>query len=308
MRIVFMGSGAFACPIVRAIHGASAGQLVGVVTQPDRPKGRNRQVASCPVKELMAGTGAKILTPEKIGSAVDELRALAPDLVVVADYGQYIPSSVLAIPPRRAINVHPSLLPKYRGAAPIQWAIANGDAMTGVTVQYVAKKMDSGDVLLQQEFDIEDNDTAETLEARLSEAGAELALRAIEEIETGSVHATPQDDAHASYARKLIKDDGRIDWSKPAQVIRNRVRGFYPWPGCHTVFSGTFLKVIKCSVEPSSVVRLPSSVISADGPGPLVGTGDACLRLLEVQPEGKKPMSGADFVRGYRVNVGDRFG
>ena len=308
MRIVFMGSGAFACPIVRAIHGASAAQLVGVVTQPDRPKGRNRKVAACPVKEMVADTGAKILTPEKVGSAVDEIRALAPDLIVVADYGQYIPSSVLAIPPKRAINVHPSLLPKYRGAAPIQWAIANGDAMTGVTVQYVAKKMDSGDILLQQEFEIDPDDTAETLEERLAEAGAELALRAIEEIETGSVHATPQDESHATYARKLIKDDGKIDWTKPAREICNRVRGFHPWPGCHTVFSGTFLKVLKCSVESSSVVRLPSSVISSEGPGPLVGTGNACLRLIEVQPEGKKPMSGADFARGYRVNVGDQFG
>ncbi|MFH0909448.1 MAG: methionyl-tRNA formyltransferase [bacterium] len=304
MRIVFMGSGAFACPIVRAIHGASAGKLVGVVTQPDRPKGRNRQVAACPVKEIVAGTGVKILTPEKIGAAVDELRALAPDLIVVADYGQYIPSSVLAIPPKRAINVHPSLLPKYRGAAPIQWAIANGDTKTGVTVQYVAKKMDSGDVLLQQEFDIGADDTAETLEARLAEAGAELVLRAIEEIETGSVHATPQDEAHATYARKLIKDDGRIDWSLPARTIRDRVRGFQPWPG--SFCAAQKLKVLAARAEDGS--GSPGTILDIGADGPLVAAGDGALRLIAVHPEGKKSMSGADFVRGYRVNVGDRFG
>jgi methionyl-tRNA formyltransferase len=305
MRIVFMGSGSFACPVVAALLERHGADVIGVVTQPDRPKGRNRVPAPCPVKERAAGRGPRILTPEKISEAAEELRAMAPDLIVVADYGQYIPQAVLAIPPMRAINVHPSLLPRYRGAAPIQWALAHGDTVTGVTVQYVAKKMDAGDILLQQEFEIGAEETAADLEARLAQAGGELALRAIELIASGHVHATPQDEAAATHARKLTKEDGRIDWGKPAAVIRNRIRAFHPWPGSYTTFQGTQIKVLTVALEPSSGGTHRASVLSLGADGPVIGTGEGALRLVTVQPEGRKPMPGADWARGARVNIGD---
>lgn len=304
MQIVFMGSGSFAVPIVRAIRNVPEDQLVAVVTQPDRPRGRGQALASSPVKDAMRPTGIPILTPEKVGDVELDLRNLRPDLIVVTDYGQYIPSNILAIPPRHSINVHPSLLPKYRGAAPIPWAIANGDTMTGVTIQYVTKKMDAGDILLQQEFEIDPDETSVALEKRLAEAGAALLLRALDHIRTGHIHATPQDDARATQARKLAKADGKIDWNLPAESIRNRIRAFQPWPGTFCESPRGNLKIIRADMEPpfaGAAGGKPGTV--AEGPTVICGTG--VLRLLEVQPEGKRPMTGAEAVSGRYFQIGE---
>ncbi len=301
MQIVFMGSGTFAVPVVRAIRNAADDKLVAVVTQPDRPSGRGRGVGACPVKDAMRPTGIPVLTPEKVGDAENELRDFRPDLIVVTDYGQYIPSKILGIPPKRAINVHPSLLPKYRGAAPIPWSIANGDTMTGVTIQYVAPKMDSGDILLQQEFEIGDDETSLALEKRLAEAGAALLLRALDVIRSGHVHATAQDESRATQARKLAKADGKIDWKLPAKTIRNRIRAFQPWPGTFTQSSRGSIKILAASVEPRTRNAEPGTVLD----GLVVACGEDALRLLEVQPEGKRPMSGDACMNGRFLQAGD---
>ena len=309
MKIVFLGSGSFACPAVKALLDSPRHKLVAVVTQPDRPRGRSLHVAACSVKELVTGRGVPVLSPEQIGDAVAEIAAFQPDLIVVADYGQYIPTSVIAAAKHPAINIHPSLLPKYRGAAPIQWAIANGDALTGVTIQYVAKKMDAGDILLQQEFEIGDEESAESLEPRLAEAGAQLLLRALDLIEAGRLHATPQNESQATLAPKLTKEDGRIDWSMPAVQIANRVRAFQPWPGCWTQTDKGTLKILRTQVSGFRFqVSAPGTVVGVENDGLIIVTGNGALSLLKVQPESKKPMSGADYARGARLQIGDRLG
>lgn len=304
MRIIFMGSAEFACPAVEALLG-SRHVLAACVTQPDRPKGRNLLLTPCPVKALAVARGVAVLTPEKIGEAAAELEALQPDLIAVAAYGQYIPSAISERPRHRAINIHPSLLPKYRGAAPIQWAVANGDTMTGVSIQYVARRMDAGDLLLQQEFAIGDDDTAATLEPRLARAGAELLMRAVDLLDAGHAHAMPQDEAHVSLARKLVKADAALDWRQPARVLRNRVRGFQPWPGACFSFEGRSVKVLQAAVEAGG--GAPGTVLAVDGAGPVVACGDGALRLLSLQPEGRRAMAGSDFVHGTRLRPGALF-
>lgn len=303
MRILFMGSGTFAAPIARALRNAPDDKLVAVITQPDRPSGRGRGVSACPVKALMQPTGIPVLTPDKVNGAFEQIQTLQPELIVVADYGQYIPSRIFNLPKHKSINVHPSLLPRYRGAAPIPWALANGDTMTGVTIQYVGAKMDTGAILLQQEFEIAPGENAVQLEKRLSEAGAALLLRALDVIRSGHVHATPQDESHATHARKLDKCDGKIDWTQPAAVIANRIRAFQPWPGAFCESPKGSLKVLRAEVADAS--GSPGTVLAADGEGPLIAAASGSLRLLELQPEGKRPMTGAAFLNGRYLQTGD---
>lgn len=305
MRVIFMGSAEFACPAVEALL-RSPHTLVACVTQPDRPKGRHLELTPCPVKALALSRGVPVLSPEKIGAAHDELAALAPDLIAVAAYGQYIPGRISELPRHRAINIHPSLLPKYRGAAPIQWAVANGETMTGVSIQYVAPRMDAGDLLLQQEHPIEPEDTAATLEPRLARAGAELLLRAIAQLEGGHAHPISQDDAKATHARKLEKADARIDWTQPAATLHNRVRGFQPWPGACFLHEQRTVKVLRSAVE--SGAGAPGSVLAIGDAGPLVACGGGALRLCDVQPEGRRAMGGLAFANGARLAVGLQFG
>ena len=301
MRIVFMGSGEVACPALERLLASDRDQVVAVVTQPDRPQGRNLRVAACPAKVLAEAAGVPVLTPERIGApeAVQEIQALAPDLFVVAAYGQYIPPRILAIPPLRAINIHPSLLPKYRGAAPIQSAIAAGDRETGVTILYVSQEMDAGDILLQRSFPIGENETAATLSPQLAQFGAELLMETIEALREGRAVAIPQDAAQATTVFKLSKEDGRIDWSLPAEMIRNRIRGYTPWPGCYTFVEGKRLKVLQAVITPDQS-GLPGDVLRCEAEGPVVQTGQGGLLLIEVQPEGKKAMSGAAFLCGHQ--------
>lgn len=298
MRIVFFGSAPIGFPVLAALLSSASDEVAAVITQPDRPAGRKQQLTPCPVKTYAQQRGLPVLSPEKVKDCLPELTALNADLFVVVAYGQYIPQSVLVLPVHGAINLHPSLLPKYRGSSPIQWALANGDTETGVTILYVSEKMDAGDIILQCKVPIHPDDTSETLEPVLAEAGAALLMEAVEQIRAGTVHRQPQNDADAVEIRKLTKEDGRIDWTLPAVELRNRIRGFTPWPGCFCEMpDGQRLKILRAAVEQKS--GTPGEILEAAGPGLLVATGAGALRLLDVQPAGKKVMDGASYLRGY---------
>lgn len=307
MNIVFLGSDEIACPSFRCLAQSGSVRLVGIVSQPDRPCGRNKKPAPCALKACAVEAGFSVFTPERIGSdeAVTQIRDWASDLLVVVAYGQYLPESILSIPPLGAINLHPSLLPKYRGASPIQQAVAQGETETGVTILYVSKEMDAGDILLQEATGIGADENAVELGGRLAESGAALLLQAIEQIGRGTAQAVPQDGTQATVVHKLCKEDGRIDWKLSAREINHRIRGYQPWPVCYLELepgSGRWLRVYRARVESGS--GAPGQVVSTSGEGPLVGTGLDCLRLLEVQPEGKKRMSGSALVCGRYVSEG----
>lgn len=306
MRIVFMGSAALAIPSLAALLDRAEDEVVGVVSQPDRPAGRKRMLTPCPLKAFAEGQGLAVMTPEKVGEpgSVEMLRSLRPDLLVVVAYGQYIPEKVIDLAPFEAINVHPSLLPKYRGSAPIQWALLNGDAVTGVSIIYLAKKMDAGDIIRQQTYPINPEDTSATLHDKLADLGADLLLQAIGDIREQRVRRVEQDENEAVEIRKLTKEDGKIDWSQPAESIRNRIRAFDPWPGtyCDLPDGGT-LKIWKAAVEAGE--GAPGAVLDDEL---LVAAGAGALRLVEVQPAGKSRMPAASFLNGHPVEKGSRLG
>ncbi len=305
MRIVFFGSASIGIPSLKALLADEQVDVVAAVTQPDRPAGRRRRLTPCALKRFALDRGLPVLSPEKVGTSTADLAALDADLFVVAAYGQYLPPSVLALPRSGSINLHPSLLPTYRGASPIQWAVACGDTETGVTVLYVSEKMDAGDLILQQRVPIGPEDTAASLEPVLAERGAELIVDAVRQIRAGTAPRIPQDDAAATETRKLTKADGRLDWTCSAETLRNRVRGFFPWPGCFCQLpDGSRLKVLRAAVEDGC--GEPGELLDTSGTGPLVATGEKALRLSEVQPAGKKPMDGASFLRGHPLSPGLR--
>jgi len=312
MRIVFFGSAPIGFPLLEALLSSAQDEVVAAVTQPDRPAGRRQKLTLCPVKTFAVEHDLTVFSPEKIGSddSLKQLISLHADLFIVAAYGQYIPKSVRMLPPAGIINLHPSLLPNYRGAAPIQRAVANGDAMTGATIMYVSEKMDAGDIIVQRELPIEPYDTALTMEPKLAELGAELLMQTVEQIRSGTVRARPQDDSMATEARKLIKEEGRMDWTLPAETLRNHIRGFQPWPGCFCeapASSGSQrLMILRAAVE--SGFGSPGEILDASGSGPLVATGEGALRLLEVQPSGKRAMEGGAYLRGHPLQSGNRLG
>jgi methionyl-tRNA formyltransferase len=306
MRIIFMGSAELAIPSLDAILNAGLDEVVAVVSQPDRPAGRKRRLTPSPLKAHAQQRGLKVLTPEKIGSleSVEALAELNPDLFVVVAYGQYIPSRVIGLARHEAINVHPSLLPRYRGSAPIQWAIASGDTLTGVSIIYLAPQMDAGDILRQQTYPVSAEDTSKRLHDKLAEVGAGLLVQAVDDIRNGTVTRRVQEESEVVEVRKLTKEDGIIDWTLPANTIRNRIRAFDPWPGstCRLP-SGESLKVWCANLE-----------AGAGAPGELlddrllVATGDGALRLMEIQPEGKKRMPADSFLNGCPLPAGKRLG
>ncbi|HBA86194.1 MAG TPA: methionyl-tRNA formyltransferase [Verrucomicrobia bacterium] len=311
MRIVFMGSAELACPSLEALLASPLDDVVGIVTQPDRPKGRSQKLSACPIHQFAATKGVPIFMPEKASDPafIETLEELLPDLIVLVAYGQFLKRPILELPLQGAINVHPSLLPRYRGAAPIQWALARGETTTGVSIMYMSEKMDAGDIILQEPYPIQPEDTAGTLEPRLAQKGAKMLLRAIDLIREGRAPRTPQDESLVTLAPKLKKEDGRIDWTKPAQEIANRVRAFNPWPCCYcepTPGSGEYLKVLKARVEILS--GKPGEVQMTEKQDPIVAAGDGSIRLLEVQPPGKRPMTGADWARGRRLVGGEVLG
>ena len=304
-----MGTPDFAVPSLVSVA-QSGHDLVGVVTRPDRPRGRGQQMQPTDVKAAVVSLGldVPVLQPESLRDEnfYAQLQALEPDLLAVVAF-LILPRSVLAIPKLGSVNVHPSLLPKYRGAAPIQWAIINGETETGVTIFQLSPRVDAGDILIQQKVTIGDDETAGELYERLTVMGAELLIRAIDGMSDGSVISVPQTDEGVSRAPKLEKEDGEIDWSKGAGDIRNLIRGTNPFPGAFTLWRNKLLKVHRATVDTEQGEA--GNVIGADGKrGLIVGTGEGVLALDEVQPAGKKRMSGADFVRGYRIEVGEKFG
>lgn len=306
MRIVFMGSAELAVPSLRALMDDSHDEVVGVVSQPDRPAGRKRRLTPCPLKAFAESRDLKTMTPGKVGDpeSLQALEALEPDLFVVVAYGQYIPSTVIQLARHEAINVHPSLLPKYRGAAPIQWAILNGDEQTGVSIIYLAKKMDAGDILRQERQPIGPDDTSAMLHDRLACLGAKLLLKTIEDIRDGCVTRTIQDEADAIEISKLSKEDGKIDWSMPAEAIRNRIRAFDPWPGSYCILpDGDALKVWKAVTEAGEAA--PGTLLDDRL---LVATGSKALRLLEIQPAGRKRMPAEAFLNGHPQGQGKQLG
>ncbi len=303
MRIVFMGSAALAVPSLRVLIDSAEDDIVGVVTQPDRPAGRKRRLMPCPLKAYAEDRGLRVITPEKIGDpeCVQLLADLKPDLFVVVAYGQYIPSKLIRLARHEAVNVHPSLLPKYRGAAPIQWAILNGDQLTGVSIIYLAKKMDAGDIIRQEAHPIAPDDTSATLHDKLAEVGAELLLKAIDDIRNGCVQRTVQNEAEAGEVRKLAKEDGQIEWCLPAEQIRNRVRAFDPWPGSSCLLPGGELLKVWRAVEEAGNGR-PGELLDDHL---LVATGRGALRLVEVQPAGKPRMPASAFLNGHPLHKGE---
>ncbi|MEI6892097.1 MAG: methionyl-tRNA formyltransferase [Pontiella sp.] len=302
MRIIFMGSAELAVPSLQALIHAADVELVGVVSQPDRPAGRKRVLTPCPLKAFAEQQGLAVLTPERIGDpeSVQALEALRPDLLVVVAYGQYIPQRIIHLGPFQAINVHPSLLPKYRGAAPIQWAILNGDQVTGVSIIYLAKKMDAGDLIRQETYPLGCDETSATLHDKLAVFGADLLVKAVGDIRSGSVVRIVQNESEKTEVRKLTKDDGKIDWSLSADVIRNRIRAFDPWPGSFCKLpNGDALKVWQAEwVEETGV---PGELLDDQL---LVATGVGALRLIEVQPLGKKRMPASSFLNGCPMSKG----
>jgi len=309
MNIVFMGTPAFAVPSLEMLI-AEGYTIAAVVTQPDRPQGRKKVLTPTPVKEAALRHGIPVLQPQRLRNpeAVAELAAYKPDLIVTAAYGQILPKSVLDMPALGCLNVHGSLLPAYRGGAPIQRSIINGESVTGITLMYMAEGLDTGDMIARTEVPIEDDDTAGTMFEKLSQAGAELLRRELPRLVKGKVEAEPQDDSKATYAPNLSRDDEKIDWSRTSREIYDQIRGLVPYSGGFTLWNGEVFKVW-AAAKPDSAQKpsgdaQPGTVLELQEKGIVVKTGDGTLTLLTVQPSGKKAMDAAQFVRGTSLTAG----
>ena len=314
LRLVMMGTGPFAAPTFRALY-ATRHLVAALVTKPVRSARAKDEPPASPLRAIAAEHGTPILDPVSINTpeAHEALRRLAPDLFVVADYGQILSSETLRIARLGGVNLHGSLLPKYRGAAPINWAIYRGETETGVTVIHMTPDLDAGPCLAQAKVAIGPDETASELEPRLAELGAPLVCQAIDALQAGAARAIPQDPALVSKARRLRKTDGGIDWSRSAQQIRNQVRAFQPWPGSYTYWhrpNASPLRLIigRAAVCPSLVAAEPGTVLEASGDRLIIVSGHDALNLEVIQPSGKRPMSTAEFLRGYHVEPGQRFG
>jgi len=307
MRVVFLGTPEFAVPSLQAL--ASTHHVLAVFTQPDRPKGRGNKLSPSPVKVAAEALGIPIHQPERIRRAPNPelLASFAPDLMAVVGYGQIIPQAIIDIPKHGILNVHASLLPKYRGAAPVQWAIANGEIRTGVTIMQIDAGLDTGDMLFAHLISIEPDETTPSLSARLADVGADLLIETINQLEWGEVHREKQNEAEATYAPILRKEDGLIDWSRTAQHTYNRLRGFTPWPGAYTFFRGAQLLVVQARLAECNT--LSSGAIQVARPRLLVGCGaGTAIELLEVQLAGKGRMSAEAFLNGYRPHGNEILG
>lgn len=309
MNLVFCGTPRFAVPTLEKL--AEAGHSLSLaVTQPDRPRGRGMELAASPVKEAATRLGIPIVQPAAIKNNEEfraRLAAIAPDAIIVVGYGRIIPQWMIDLPRFGNLNLHASLLPKYRGAAPIQWAIASGETRTGVTTMRIDAGLDTGDILLQRELPIPAEDTAETLAPKLAAMGADLMVETLHGLETGHIQPMAQDHAQATLAPILKKEDGRIDFSRTAQESWNRLRGFQPWPGAFTTFRGKALQVH--DARPGKSTTLAPGALAVEGMQLLAGCGkNTALELLEVQIEGKRRMTAQEFIHGYQPKIGERLG
>ena len=301
MRIVFIGAGEIGVPTLQALLRSSEHELTGVFTQPDKPVGRAQRIEPTPIKRALAGSKVPILQPARVKDrqAIEEIRALQPDAIVVMAYGQILPREVLEVPRVACLNLHASLLPRWRGAAPIQAAIAADDPETGITVMYMAEGLDSGDILLQRRIDILPTDTGGSLHDRLALIAPEALLDALQMLAEGDAPRIPQDNALATYAPKLTRDNGKIDWSEPAEIIERTIRAFNPWPGAFTEIASPGvrkLKIFSAAIvdlngKPGEFLRSEKELVIAAGKG--------ALSLGEVQLEGKRRMDAAEFLRGH---------
>jgi methionyl-tRNA formyltransferase len=310
LRIIFMGTAELSCASLQKLSQAESFQVIAVVTQPDKPKGRDLKLTPSPVKILAEKLNLPVLQPLKARDEkfISELRALQPDLMVVVAYGQILPQSILDLPPHGCLNVHTSLLPKYRGAAPIQWAIADGNAETGVTIMQMDAGLDTGPVLSTRRTPILPTDDSQILHDRLAQLGAELLVETIPDFIAGKIPPQPQPAAGSTYAAKIKKEDAHIDWSKPAGQIWNRLRAFTPWPGAFTFLQTEtkpqLLKIWKAEVVEKSGAA--GTVLSADKTGIIIGCGEGALRILELQREGGKRLAAEPFLSGFPIKADEQ--
>ena len=311
VRLVFMGTPDLAATCLLRLLEAEDFEVLAAVSQPDRPSGRRLRLQPTPVKAAAQRAGLPVWQPDKARDPefIDTLRTLQPDLIAVAAYGQILPQALLDIPRHGCLNVHTSLLPRYRGAAPIQWAILNGDRETGVTIMKIVPQLDAGNIITQARTPISDEDNAQTLHDRLARMGADLLVETIPGYLDGSTSSRPQSEDFVVYARKISRSDGRVDWTRSSSDIWNQVRGLVPWPGAHTHLPTqphpTLLKL--WSAETAEGSGPPGTILQSDQDGLLVASGDGGLRILEVQTEGKRRMLVQDFLAGHPLSAGDRF-
>jgi methionyl-tRNA formyltransferase len=308
LRIVFFGTPEFAVPSLRALL-AATDPVVGVVCQPDKRAGRGQHVTAPPVKQAASAAGIAVFQPEKLRTAdvLEALRRWAPDLIVVAAYGKILPAALLDLPAHGCINVHASLLPKYRGAAPIQWAILRGEEVTGVTIMQMNERMDAGDVLLQRQTPIRADETYGELQARLADIGAQALMEAIAHLHAGTLRPQTQREQDAVLAPMIKKEDGQIDWTQSAATIARRVRAFNPWPSAFTHLEAKLLKIHRAHVAAPGRPAGPGCVVAVED-GLAVATGDGVLVLDELQVEGRKRLSAREFTRGGGIEVGMMLG
>jgi methionyl-tRNA formyltransferase len=305
-RLVFMGTPAFAVPSLQTLI-AGNDRVVGVITQPDQPSGRGMTLHAPPVKVLATSYAIPVFQPARLRdpAVLVQLQNWQPDLIVVVAYGKMLPQTVLTFPPYGCINVHASLLPKYRGAAPIQWALAGGEKETGVTIMNISERMDAGDILLQKTLPIADEDTGGTLHDKLAVLGADALREALQLLKTGQLVARPQNESEATYAPLIHKDDGRIDWHQDTSTVERRIRAFNPWPSAYTTVHGRLLKIFAAhrGFLPRPLPP-PGTVAEVTPVSVLVATGDGYLALSEVQLEGKRRLLIAEFLKGYHLTPG----
>jgi methionyl-tRNA formyltransferase len=309
MVVVFFGTPQFAVPTLRRLLDSSH-SVAGVITQPDRPRGRGQKITHAPVKALALARGIPVYQPDRLKppEVADTLRGWGADLGVVAAYGRIIPEQLLTIPRLGMINVHASLLPKYRGAAPVHRAVINGDSQTGVTIMRVVKELDAGSMFAKVTRPIGPDETSDVVESALADMGAELLLTIVEQLASGNARAEPQDETQATYASRLTKEEGLIDWTRSASDIHNRVRGLYPWPHAYTFFKGTRLIILRSAVaDAGASATSPGTILRATSEAIHVATGDGELAILEVQPEGRRAMRTHDFLLGHRLATGETF-
>lgn len=305
MRIVFMGTSDFAVPSLQALYEAGH-EICGVFTQPDKPKNRGMRLQASPVKEYALAHDLAVYQPAKMrdGEALSILQTLSPELIVVAAYGKILPPEILALPPLGCINVHSSLLPKYRGAAPINWAILNGETVTGVTIMYMAEGLDTGDIIRTASTTIDPDENAVALHDRLARMGAELAAAVVSDLSCGSVSRTPQDDSQSCYAPMLSRALSPIDWNRTAAQIHNQVRGLWPWPAAAADIDGVRCKLVRTSLTGECSEKAPGTFVQADKRGLRVVCGDGrILAILELQPDGKRPMTATAFLMGHPIQL-----
>lgn len=309
MKIIFMGTPDFAESILNKLI-QSHHEIIGVVTQPDKPKGRGKNLSSSPVKELANEHNVPVYQPQKVREEefVNKIREMNPDAIIVAAFGQFLTKDLLDIPKYGCINVHASLLPKYRGAAPIQYSIIDGEEKTGITIMYMAEGIDTGDIILQKELEISRDDTGGSLFDKMAVLGSDLIVEALEQIDNGTSNRITQDESQATYVKMIKKEMGNIDFAKPAIEIERLIRGLNPWPSAYTLYNGKTLKIWSAEVIPTAVKAKPGEIIEIRKDSFLVMTGEGALAIKELQLEGKKRMATEAFILGNELSVGTKLG